>query len=116
MGENIAGSVGQGRVSHGTHWQTSQWTGGYLLFETKIPGNSRSTVEMANNCEEFIKADSDKPFFLYYATSDPHRGGGRANELEHQPDRFGNKPNKGAYPGAGGVLRSGQSDRAAVPA
>ena len=69
------------------------------FFETKIPGNSRSTVEMANNCEEFIKADSDKPFFLYYATSDPHRGGGRANELEHQPDRFGNKPNKGAYPG-----------------
>ena len=69
------------------------------FFETKIPGNSRSTVEMANNCEEFIKADSDKPFFLYYATSDPHRGGGRATELEHQPDRFGNKPNKGAYPG-----------------
>ena len=68
------------------------------FFETKIPGNSRSTVEMANNCEEFINADSDKPFFLYYATSDPHRGGGRANELPHKPDRFGNKPNKGAYP------------------
>ena len=69
------------------------------FFETKIKANSRSTVEMANNCEAFIKAESEKPFFLYYATSDPHRGGGNANELPHKPNRFGNKPNKGAYPG-----------------
>ncbi len=68
------------------------------FFETKIKANSRSTVEMANNCEAFIKADDKKPFFLYYATSDPHRGGGNANELPHKPNRFGNKPNKGAYP------------------
>ncbi|HIF34706.1 MAG TPA: heparan N-sulfatase, partial [Planctomycetaceae bacterium] len=27
------------------------------FFETKLPGNSRSTVEMANNCELFIKED-----------------------------------------------------------
>jgi N-sulfoglucosamine sulfohydrolase len=69
------------------------------FFETKIKANSRSTVEMANNCEAFIKAESKKPFFLYYATSDPHRGGGNANELPYKPNRFGNKPNKGAYPG-----------------
>ncbi len=69
------------------------------FFEEKIKGNGRSTVEMANNCEEFIKAESEKPFFLYYATSDPHRGGGTATELPHKPNRFGNKPNKGAYPG-----------------
>ncbi|MBC8326661.1 MAG: sulfatase [Verrucomicrobia subdivision 3 bacterium] len=69
------------------------------FFETKINANSRSTVEMANSCEAFIKADDNKPFFLYYATSDPHRGGGDANELPHKPNRFGNKPNKGAYPG-----------------
>ena len=69
------------------------------FFETKIKANSRSTVEMADNCEAFIKAESEKPFFLYYATSDPHRGGGNANELPHKPNRFGNKPNKGAYPG-----------------
>ena len=69
------------------------------FFEEKIKANSRSTVEMANNCEAFINAASAKPFFLYYATSDPHRGGGIATELPHQPNRFGNKPNKGAYPG-----------------
>ena len=69
------------------------------FFETKIKANSRSTVEMANNCEAFIKSDDKIPFFLYYATSDPHRGGGDANELPHKPNRFGNKPNKSAYPG-----------------
>jgi len=74
------------------------------FFEEKIPGNSRSPVEMANNCEEFINADNDKPFFLYFATSDPHRGGGKATELPYGPDRFGNKPNKQAYPGISEVF------------
>lgn len=69
------------------------------FFDTKIAGNSRSPVEMADNCEKFITGDDDKPFFLYYATSDPHRGGGFADELPYKPDRFGNKPNRGAYPG-----------------
>jgi N-sulfoglucosamine sulfohydrolase len=66
-------------------------------FETVLPGNSRSPVEMANNCADFIAGD--KPFFLYFCTSDPHRGGGEANDLPHAPNRFGNKPGKGAYPG-----------------
>lgn len=74
------------------------------FFETKIPGSSRSVVELANQCETFIASDSDSPFFLYYATSDPHRGGGNATELPHSPNRFGNKPNRGAYPGVDEVF------------
>ncbi|MCH7783393.1 sulfatase-like hydrolase/transferase, partial [candidate division KSB1 bacterium] len=70
-------------------------------FETYIPANSRSPVEMANKCEAIIKAKDDRPFFLYFATSDPHRGGGTdktyAGELK--PDLFGNKKDKAAYPG-----------------
>ena len=68
-------------------------------FQTKIPGNSRSPVEMAENCKTFIEDESDAPFFLYIATSDPHRGGGTAKELPHQPDRFGNPPPGKSYPG-----------------
>ncbi|MDP7020654.1 MAG: sulfatase-like hydrolase/transferase, partial [Pirellulaceae bacterium] len=68
------------------------------FFETKVKANSRSPVEMANACESFIAADDERPFFLYYATSDPHRGGGEATELPHAPNRFGNRPNGGAYP------------------
>lgn len=70
-------------------------------FEKTIPGNSRSTVQMAENCREFIEAQDDRPFFLYFATSDPHRGGGvdRTSKRELKPDLFGNKPNDGSYPG-----------------
>ena len=65
-------------------------------FDEAIKGADRNPVEMADNCVEFIKARdgaaASEPFFLYYCPSDPHRGGGFANELAHKPDRFGNKP------------------------
>ncbi len=82
-------------------------------FETYLKGNSRSPVEMANACESFIKEKSEKPFFLYFATSDPHRGGGEDKNFpgELKPDLFGNKPNKGAYPGITEVFY----DMATVP-
>jgi N-sulfoglucosamine sulfohydrolase len=67
-------------------------------FDVALPGNSRSPVQMADNCRDFVSGDDGKPFFLYYCTSDPHRGGGVANDLPGKPDRFGNKPN-GSYPG-----------------
>ncbi len=65
-------------------------------FDVALPGNSRSPVQMANNCKDFI-AGGDKPFFLYFCTSDPHRGGGKATDLPYQPDRFGNREQ--GYPG-----------------
>ncbi len=65
-------------------------------FDVALPGNSRSPVQMANNCKDFIAGD-DKPFFLYFCTSDPHRGGGKATDLPYQPDRFGNREQ--GYPG-----------------
>ncbi len=70
-------------------------------FENYYKANSRSPVEMADQVEEFISEDTDKPFFLYFATSDPHRGGGKddSSKLELKPDFFGNKPNREAYPG-----------------
>ena len=46
-----------------------------------IQGN-RNSVRMAENAREWISEDSDKPFFLYFCTNDPHRGGG--------PDGFSN--------------------------
>ena len=38
----------------------------------------------------FVQENADKPFFLYFCTSDPHRGGGDAEELPYKPNRFGN--------------------------
>ena len=81
------------------------------FFEEKLRGSGRSPVEMANNCRPFIEAADDRPFFLYFATSDPHRGGGTASELPYKPNRFGNRPNQGAYPGIDEVFY----DPATVP-
>ncbi len=67
------------------------------LFDRFIKGSSRSSFAMADSAEVFIEESGDKPFFLYFATSDPHRGGGFADELEYGPDRFGNIPE--GYPG-----------------
>ncbi len=64
-------------------------------FDVALQANSRSPVEMAEKCKAFVAADG--PFFLYFCTSDPHRGGGKAEELSTRPDRFGNRPQ--GYPG-----------------
>ena len=61
-------------------------------FQTQIPGSNRNGVQMAENARGFIRESGDRPFFLYIATSDPHRGGGAAENLPYQPDRFGNRP------------------------
>lgn len=66
-------------------------------FDTFLEGHSRSSVEMAEAARPIIESDSDAPFFLYYASSDPHRGSGIATELAFSPDRFGNRP--AGYPG-----------------
>jgi len=70
-------------------------------YQTYLRGNPRNAVEMAENAREFITADDERPFFLYFATADPHRGGGidQTSSLELPPDLFGNKPNRGHFPG-----------------
>ena len=71
-------------------------------FETYLKGNSRNAVQMADNCRDFIANKSDdRPFFLYFATSDPHRGGGKdqTSEQDLKPDLFGNKANDASHAG-----------------
>ena len=67
-------------------------------FDVELPGNSRSPVQMAQNCRDFISASNGKPFFLYFCMSDPHRSGDTAEDMPGKPDRFGNKA-EGGYPG-----------------
>ena len=66
-------------------------------FDHHLRANTRSPVEMAEMCEDFVSAEDDRPFFLYFCTSDPHRGGGRVEDSPLKPDRFGNRPQ--GYPG-----------------
>ncbi|REJ86379.1 MAG: heparan N-sulfatase [Planctomycetota bacterium] len=58
-----------------------------------IIGGSRNSVMMADNAVAWMAEDDERPFFLYWCTSDPHRGGG--------PGGFANFNNKeeSPYPG-----------------
>lgn len=82
-------------------------------YETYLKGNDRNTVEMAEKCRDFLTAADERPFFLYFATSDPHRGGGidETSKLELKPNLFGNKPGRGSFPGVEEVFY----DPATVP-
>ena len=58
-------------------------------FETVLEADPRNTVEMAAACGDVLK--SDKPFFLYFCTDDPHRGHPFEPEQWDTPNSFGNK-------------------------
>ena len=76
-------------------------------FDTYLPGNGRNAVSMANNARKFITDTSDKrPFFLYFATTDPHRGGGvdQNSKMDLKPNLFGNKPNRQSWEGINEVF------------
>lgn len=75
-------------------------------FDEYIKGNPRNAVQMANQAKEFITAENEKPFFLYFATSDPHRGGGidRNSKLKLKPDMFGNKQDRKSHDGVNEVF------------
>lgn len=70
-------------------------------YQHYLKGEGRNAVQMANASEDFITADDSKPFFLYFATTDPHRGGGDDESWDgkFKPNLFGNKPNRGSFPG-----------------
>jgi N-sulfoglucosamine sulfohydrolase len=70
-------------------------------YQTYLRGNTRNAVYMAEQSREFITEQNDKPFFLYFATSDPHRGGGKDknSKRELKPDLFGNKSDRKAHDG-----------------
>lgn len=58
-------------------------------FNTVLEADPRNTVEMANKCKDVLA--SEKPFFLYFCTDDPHRGHPFEPEQWDTPNSFGNK-------------------------
>ncbi len=64
-------------------------------FEQELPGNPRNGVAMANACRALITADDERPFFLYFCVTDPHRSG-EFGSPPYRPNLFGNE---GKHPG-----------------
>ena len=53
-------------------------------FETVVKANPRSTVDMAARVQEYLQQKDDRPFFVYYCPTDPHRAQkGFANEQKY---------------------------------
>jgi len=48
----------------------------------------RDDVRMSEACREFVCGE--EPFFLYWCSMNPHRGGGTLDSHPCRPDRFGN--------------------------
>ncbi len=67
-------------------------------FDQRIGVDTRNPVQMAERCKDLIAEESDKPFFLYICTSDPHRGAG-TDIPPHRPNSFGNLPEGRSKPG-----------------
>ena len=75
-------------------------------FQTVLSGGAandpatigRSPVEMAEQSRGVIEAKDDRPFFLYFASDDPHRAnavlpdGKPTFDTFPNPNRFGNRP------------------------
>ena len=82
-------------------------------FETVLEAPDRNPVAMAEACRGVIEAADERPFFLYFATGDPHRSSrvDAASTRRHKPDLFGNRPDRGAHDGVEEVF----FDPAAVP-
>ena len=72
-------------------------------FDRAIGVHPRSTVEMAEAVRGLLDGPRERPLLLFMCTSDPHRGGGVAEELPEKPDRFGNLPAGQSYPGVSEV-------------
>jgi len=81
-----------------------------LVIERGTLGNimlvPKPSIVLKRTCRDFITEKNDKPFFLYFGTSDPHRGGGidKTSLLELKADLFGNKPNRDSFPGVNEVF------------
>lgn len=62
-------------------------------FEFKRQENTqghRNTVRMAQNAKAWITEDDDRPFFLYFCPTDPHRAGDDSKFANHheKPDHY----------------------------
>ncbi len=80
-------------------------------FQTVLSGGAandpatvgRSPIEMADQSRAFIEANDGRPFFLYFASDDPHRAnavlptGKPTFDTWPKPNRFGNRET--GYPG-----------------
>jgi N-sulfoglucosamine sulfohydrolase len=55
-------------------------------------GGDRNGATMADQVDAFLDRHGDQPFFLLFASTDPHRSGSVGTNSPNRPNRFGNGP------------------------
>lgn len=60
-------------------------------FDRALSENGANPVWMANQCADFLEVSKEKPFFLYFCPTDPHRAG-NGDQLPYGANPHGNKP------------------------
>lgn len=82
-------------------------------FDHYFRANERNPVAMAEAVAEFVTAEDERPFLLYFAPGDPHRSGGFSERTggAFPPNLFGNREEVPGYPGVTEVV----FDPSAVP-
>ncbi|MCA9035835.1 MAG: sulfatase [Planctomycetaceae bacterium] len=87
----ILGDAGYRTCSIGKYHLAPDYVYFFQDYRNDGTSGARNSVVMAANAKEWILEDDTKPFFLYWCSSDPHRGGGPGgfanfnNDPKHYP-------------------------------
>lgn len=72
----LLNEAGYRTCSIGKYHVAPKWVYEFQEFRNKGIQGARNSIRMAANAREWISESDDRPFFLYFCTSDPHRGAG----------------------------------------
>lgn len=88
----LLGESGYRTCSIGKYHVAPDYVYKFETYRNDGTQGARHTVRMAENAKAWIAEKDERPFFLYFCPTDPHRGGG--------PDGFANfNANADRYPG-----------------
>lgn len=60
-------------------------------FDKALSEDGSNPVKMASQCADFLEANRNQPFFLYFCPTDPHRAG-NGDKLPYRANPHGNRP------------------------
>ena len=86
----ILGDAGYRTCSIGKYHLAPDYVYFFQDYRNEGTVGARNSVVMAKNAKEWIGEDDSKPFFLYWCSSDPHRGGGPGGfaNFNDDPDKY----------------------------
>ena len=82
----ILARAGYRTCSIGKYHLAPEYVYHFETYRNKGVQGNRNSVRMAENARQWLSEPDDRPFFLYFCTSDPHRGGGPGGFANYNDD------------------------------